>query len=643
MRKYFIPGSILMAGCSLFLLFYVTVFRHSFEDFTMEIFCHELSENTLNLHYTLTNPEAFGIREDIPSYGTFDKTAAERESSYLENCQKQLAHFLDKGLEGEELLTAEILDWWLAGQIEAEKFYYYQEPLGPTLGIQAQLPVLLAEFPFRSRKDIDTYLELLTALPAYFDEIAAFEREKSEQGLFMNDEILDQILEQCRSLFPIHETHFLVTTFQERLESCEFLNSDEKISYEAKNLRILNREVQNAYQSLCQNMETLRGTGTNQYGLSYMPDGSDYYQSLLRYSIGTELGMPEIQNLLENQMETDYETILHSLHENPGLLHMGEDTFSSEPPSEILANLQEQIEEDFPAPDTVFWQIKEVPESLAEFLSPAFYMTPAIDAEEQNTIYINPSYHPDRTELITTLAHEGYPGHLYQNSFENGESYDPIRNLIYIGGYTEGWGMYSEFYAYDFLGLSDTEADFLRAFTSLNYAVCASLDLSVHGEGWTEEDCISYLSSFGITDRDSIHALYLNILEEPSNYLKYYLGYLEICRLKESALALSSEFTVYDFHKWFLEMGPAPFSILNRHLKSLEISSQLLQCTDQNIHLLSLESVHDRLHHFPVEGCMFFIGGNPFFCQGEKYDSFVLRTADTGYVPFFYQIVDGGG
>lgn len=642
MRKYFIPGSILAAGCSLFLLFYATVFQHSFEEFTMEIFCHEIAGNTLNLHYTLTEPESFGIEESSPSFGSLNKAEADKEISYLKNCQEQLAHFLNSGLEGEKLLTAEILDWWLTGQIHSEKYYYYQEPLGPTLGIQAQLPVLLAEFPFRNQKDIDTYLELLTILPAYFEEIAAFEREKSERGLFMKDEILDKILAQCNSLFPINETHFLVTTFQERLADCDFLNSDQRISYEVRNLHLLKQYVQSAYENLCQSMEDLRGTGVNAYGLYHLPQGIDYYESLLHYSIGTDLDTAKIHKLLDAQMESDYETILYALHENIDLQNIGGDMPSKEQPSEILSKLQQQIAEDFPAPNAVSWQVKEVPDSLADFLSPAFYMTPAIDAEEQNTIYINPSYQPDRTELITTLAHEGYPGHLYQNSFENKASYDPVRNLIYIGGYTEGWGMYSEFYAYDFLGLSDAEADFLRAFASLNYAVCASLDLSVHGEGWTEEDCVSYLSAFGITDREQIHELYLNILEEPSNYLKYYLGYLEICRLKESALALSSELTIYDFHKWFLETGPAPFSILNRRLDLLKISSQLLQSPDQNIHLLAFESLHDGLHHFLVEARMLLESSYPLFRQGQKDDSLVFRTADAGYISFFYQIVDRG-
>lgn len=629
MYRLFRVKGVLAAACTFFLSFSFSLSGYSFDRFAMELFRHEISGDTLNLHYTLAEPDAYKLKEGAPSFGSFDPAAREEERTYLERCQKKLAGYRKKKLSEDRRLTAEIMNWWFSGQLLADEYYYYQEPLGPTLGVQAQLPILLAEFPFREQKDIDIYLELLSELPEYFQEIAAFEKEKSDQGLFMRDEILDKVLSQCRAFFPVNESHFLVTTFQERLESCTFLSSDQKISYEAENLRDLNRYIQPAYEELCLALEKLRGTGSNACGLYHAPDGIGYYEYLLKYSVGTELGIAEIHRLLDSQMEEDYETILYAIHEGIRLLDAEEPDSGSESPQEILKRLQTQIQDDFPLTEGIAWQIKEVPESLSAYLSPAFYMTPAIDAPEQNVIYINPSREPDRTELITTLAHEGYPGHLYQNSFENTEGYAPVRNLFYIGGYTEGWGMYSEFYAYDLLGLSEQESSFLRAMSSLNYAICASLDLAVHAEGWTEDECRTYLASFGITDETQIHEIYLNILEEPSNYLKYYLGYLEICRLKESALALSPELTDLDFHTWFLEMGPAPFSILRESLDSqfLEVSSQLLQSPGQNVHLPALESVHDHLHHLPVESSMLFIGSEPLLRQRQKDYPLILGTA----------------
>lgn len=604
----------LIAAYSLLFTFQFPFTGYSFDRFTMEVFRHEIASSTLNLHYTLTDPKAYKIKEKEPSFGSFQQTLIDEELSYLETCQEKLARYQKGHLSDTQRLTADILDWWITGQLLAKDYYYYQEPLGPTLGIQAQLPVLLAEYPFRKKADIDTYLELLSVLPVYFEEIALFEKEKSEEGLFMNDEILDKILAQCESLFPMDQTHFLHTTFQERLEACDFLDEDQRIAYEAKNLKTLSHYVEPAYQTLCEVLNNLRGTGKNLYGLYHTPEGIEYYEYLLKYSIGTDLSMAKIHQMLEAQMENDYETLLYAIHQNNNLLDMEQDVEALSSPKEILENLQTQIEEDFPESSEVSWQIKEVPSSLAAYLSPAFYMTPAIDAPQQNIIYINPARKPDRTELITTLAHEGYPGHLYQNSFENTEDYPAVRNLFYIGGYTEGWGLYSEFYAYDFLGLSKEEGDFLRAATSLNYAVCASLDLSIHGEGWTEEDCLTYLAAFGITDQEKVHQLYLNILEEPSNYLKYYLGYLEICNLKESALTLSSDWTLYDFHTWFLKMGPAPFDILREQLGSLEVSSKLLESPKKDFHLFAFESVHNSLYHLFVKDRMFLVGGDTFLC-----------------------------
>lgn len=642
MHKKRLPGFILPVLIIL-ILFYLFFPRHSFGDFTMGIFRHELSANTLNLHYTLTDPESFGMEEPPVSLGNFSKDSLKDELQYLKDCQKKLEKYEKDGLSGSEKLTAKLLDWWLEGQLLMEDFYYYQEPLGPTLGIQAQLPVLLAEFPFRSEEDIHIYMELLAELPAYFSQLAEFEKEKSSQGLFMSDEILDKILEQCQSLLTVNNSHFLVTSFRERLNGCDFLDESQKTLYEIQNQNVLNTYFVPAYENLCGSLEKLRGTGTNAYGLYHLPGGIHYFEYLLKYSIGTDLTTAEIRRMLEDQMETDYETILYALQKGVNLLDTGDTTQENPLPSYILFDLQKQIQKDFPATEDVTFQVKEVPDSLSAFLSPAFYMTPPIDAAQQNTIYINPSRSMDRTELITTLAHEGYPGHLYQNSFENKESYDPVRNLFYVGGYTEGWGLYSEFYAYDFLGLNALEAEALRALSSLNYALCAMLDLSIHGDGWTESECTRYLNSFGITDAAQIHELYLNILEEPSNYLKYYLGYLEICKLKESVLALSPDYSICDFHEWFLKTGPAPFFILEQHLEVLKISAELLQRPDENVHLLALEPFHNGPNHAPVEIRMLFVGGPSLVRQGEQNDPLVLCAADTGDVPFLYQVVNGGG
>ena len=613
----------------------------SFSTFTSRLFRQELAQDTITLHYTLSDPDAYGFKNVSATLGDFTYAGFQEQIQYLKDQQESLQNFLENDLDEQDALTAELLDWWLTGQIEMEDFYYFQEPLGPTLGVQAQLPVLLAEFTFREESDIDLYFDLLKQLPDYFSQIIDFEREKASRGMFLNSESLDQILAQCNAMLTVDENHFLVTSFSDRLRDCPFVSDSHRTAYEVRNRQIINDYVVPAYESLITALGQLRSSQNQTLGLYHTPGGLSYFEHLLKYTVGTDLTISQICRLLDDQMETDYETVYAAIEEGIDLLEhdavttTDSDTTNSDSsgdttsartsvdasdnatsaqtasdasdPLYILLDLQKQIQEDFPTPPDTNFQVKTVPDSLAPYLSPAFYLTPPVDAAQENTIYINPTQNTDATTLLTTLAHEGYPGHLYQHTFERQDSYDPVRNLIYVGGYTEGWGLYSEFYAYEFLDMNKTKADALRALSSLNYAICASLDLSVHGMGWNEAQCVNYLASFGITDTTQIHKLYLQLLEEPGNYLKYYLGYLEICKLKESALALSSNWSLYDFHNWFLTTGPAPFSILNERLESLEVSPKLLKSAGKDFHLLTVQSSHDGRNHFLMKRRMLLV------------------------------------
>ena len=540
-----------------------------FDSFTMEIFRQQLSGNTLNLHYTLADPAAFDIMQEKVSLGTLPNTPDPESLAVLQNLQIRLQAFSENGLTPKEQRTADLLSWWLTGQAALYDYYYLQEPLGPTLGIQAQLPILLSEYVFRNEQDVQNYLELLEQLPAYFSEIADFEQRKADAGLLMNAESLQKVINQCREFSSDAQTHFLTASFQKRISECNFLSSDEQITCEIRHQKLLHQAVFPAYTQLAADLDTMLPLAPSEpLGLAHIHNGTSYFQWLLTYQIGSDRTISEIRTLLEDQIATDYETILQAVQNGIDLLHpVSEQLLTDTDPETILHQLALECTPDFPDAPAISWQIKTVPDSLASTLSPAFFLTPPLDIPEENIIYINPSYEPDEKELVTTLAHEGYPGHLYQNTFES--SLPPIRSLFYIGGYTEGWGLYSELYAYDFLGYSTETASALRALSSLNYAICSVLDLEVHTSGWAEEDCSEYLQSFGITDAEQTHSLYLTILEEPANYLKYYLGYLEICKLKESAFALSPDLSLMEFHRWFLEEGPTPFSLLQKDLPDL--------------------------------------------------------------------------
>lgn len=86
-------------------------------------------------------------------------------------------------------------------------------------------------------------------------------------------------------------------------------------------------------------------------------------------------------------------------------------------PDEILETLKGQISKDFPALPKCSYKVKYVPKALEGSLSPAFYLVPPLDRYQDNVIYINGGTRFQNEDLFPTLAHEGYPGHLYQNVY----------------------------------------------------------------------------------------------------------------------------------------------------------------------------------------------------------------------------------
>ena len=236
-------------------------------------------------------------------------------------------------------------------------------------------------------------------------------------------------------------------------------------------------------------------------------------------------------------------------------------------PASILAELKGRLKSNFPDPPKVSTQIKYVQKSMEDYLSPAFYMIPAIDNSSENVIYINQGHLPDDLSLFTTLAHEGYPGHLYQTTYYAGTDPDPIRNLLNFGGYTEGWATYTEMMSYYYAPLSKEQATLMQKNNSVILGLYALADMGIHYEGWTLLETISFFRSYGITDTDSIETIYELIIADPANYLKYYIGYVEFLELKKDALKeWGDDFSQKRFHTAVLDIGPAPFELIHNHI-----------------------------------------------------------------------------
>lgn len=544
-----------------------------FENYTDQLFRQELSENTLSLHYTLKNPTTYNIVNPSVSLGAY-QTDSSNLSASLEN-SLSLLHSYDKTkLSKRNQATYEILENHLSYSLKSSQYLLYEEPLASLTGAQAQLPILLSEYQFYTKQDVDTYLALLAETPEYFASILDFEEEKAKHGLFMSKPQADAIIDECETFINLQNNNFLYSSFEQRLQTLN-LPKKEKDAYVEKNVDSIKQYVYPAYEQLMQGLHELKNSGTNSGGLCHLPEGDKYYELLTAIETGSSRSIPELQELTKKHIAEDLASIQKTLSslstETPS---PSSDLFKSQGvvledsnPASILSSLRGNLSGHFPAPPNVNVQIKYVSQEMQNFLSPAFYLIPALDNTEENIIYINNGHISDDLSLYTTLAHEGYPGHLYQTTYFASKNPSPIRHLLDCGGYTEGWATYSEMLSYYFAPIKKTQATLMQKNSSILLGLYALADMGIHYDGWSLLDTTTFFRGYGITDTKAIEEIYQLILSDPANYLKYYIGYMEFLELKKEAMTLwGKEFTQERFHKAVLDMGPAPFDLIRKYI-----------------------------------------------------------------------------
>lgn len=538
-----------------------------FEAYLDELFQNDITCNTLNLHYTLEDPQSFGIEEYIPTLGDLSEETRKSTRSNLKESKKELNSFSYRSLSTREQLTFDILADYLDTQIALCDYELYQEILTPNNGIQSQLPILLAEYKFNCKQDVEDYLALLAQMDTYYSQILDFEEEKKEAGLFMSDERCLEVIAGCESFIEDPENHFLLTTFDQKIQSVPNLTEEEITMYTEENRTCLAKHVIPAYQMLISGLTAMLGSGQNEQGLYYFKDGRDYYELLVQSDTGCSDSVEEINDAISTMRDNDLRVCADLLAKDPEIFEecaAFDWNFAEE--TQMLNTLQTVMLDDFPAPVDTAFSISYVDESLQDSLAPAFYITAPIDNYLENTIYINSASDYSDIYYFTTLAHEGFPGHLYQTVMSYSYGLEPVRTILDYPGYIEGWATYVEMMSYYYAGLDEDIASMLQHNQSAILSLYATADIGIHYFGWDDETIYGFWSSYGITDAESIDEITGLIISDPGNYLKYYVGYLQFAELRDQMQeTYGNDFSLKSFHEALLRIGPAPFSIIEEH------------------------------------------------------------------------------
>ncbi len=552
----------------------------TFNDYTHELFLTIMGDDEFTSHFLFKNPQNYDLPEDgsislpTPSTSNFlSKFIINQLFSNLHNYDYNKLNF-------DQQLTYNILDNLLdkINDETEEMSYLSNNYLGSYLGYQAQLPLLLNEYAFYDMDDINNYFTLIDLVPETFESYVNFEIKKAEKGYGMPDFVISNVIDQCTEFINDVENHFLIKTFDERINNLDFLANNNIIKKELieKNYQKVTGPLKDGYQYIKDNLPKIYGKSTNNLGLYYYSIGKDYYSLLFKNETGYDIPIEEAITYIENKLQTSYNEIIDLVTNNHNLkTEIDKLSLMTETPEVQLNKFRQQIVGHFPTIDfypTI--NIKYIDKSMENHFSPAAYMNSPIDDFNSEYIYLNnSSINGDFNYLYHTLAHEGIPGHLYQNIYFKQQDTNILRKVLKSSGYVEGWATYVEMYSFNFC--NDNEklaAKYLKLNNEFAGALQCRLDMGIHYEGWDVNKVYDYLNSYleGYS-LENAKSILEQLVEIPTNSQIYFFTYFKIqdmyTRTKNS---LGNNFNEVEFHKLILDCGPIPLryveSIVNQYI-----------------------------------------------------------------------------
>lgn len=553
--------------------------QQEFEQYLDDYFKDVVTDDTLTYNYTIKDGADYGLEEPEVTLGDPGMTAEEieQDKEEFEGWVKKLDAIDRSCLTEDQKLTYDVLDEYFEVSAGIFDNVYLYEPFSPMRGLQANIATNFTDYRFDDKGDVERYIELLGQIPDYFAEYLDFEQEKSEKGYFMSDAVCDKVISQCKDFVADKENHFMVTTFNDNIDALDFLTDEEKAEYKEANKQAVVNSLLPAFENVAEVLSGLKGTGTNDGGICNYDGGKEYYEYLLKNFAGTAKSPEEVIDMLD----TELQKLMVSLYQyylgnqaayeyfaaNYDSIFAETDQMTA---SEMVDKMMETASEHYPDAGTINYKAEALDKNLETIMDDvlAYYMAPAIDDPDNNLIRVN-GLHTDG--MWTTLAHEGYPGHMLQNAYYMSTDPEPVRTLMNFLGYKEGWAMYAcydslYYYEYEEPEYGDTIAALYQLNDEMSYLMMGRVDLGINYEGWTLQDTANYLTKNGM-DGSAAQELYTTMVGDPAVYQSYSTGYYEMKELRDYAEEkMGDDFDLKTFNTIILETGPCQFDILKEQV-----------------------------------------------------------------------------
>lgn len=551
--------------------------NQNFEDYTYRLFQETAGADSLTLHATLSHPSAYGIEKDPLILADQSYESCKEGFQELKKSKEKLLSFEENSLSEEQIHTRNLLLASIERKLALEPYLLYQNPFSASFQT-GKLSQDFMLYRFDSKEDVEHYLALLPQISTVLENTLNFEAKRRQAGIYLTQSQLAKAVDSANYILKNSlENNLYVTEFNHKIDDMKELTRDEKDSYKEKNKEVLKKSLLPAYEKYAKALsqiptaESKSNTGEETVPLCDLPEGKSFYKALLQSNAGSDLDPQEAIELFENELEESQIVIQKLGEENPDLssaysLALPEITDCSQ----ALKELSYDTLIEYPEIQNINYSIKEMPDALSGSNSLAFYQIPVIDEDHTNVIYVN-SAQLQSLSLIPTLAHEAFPGHMYQKNYALSQKWNPIRYLVNNSGYDEGWGLYAQIYSYQFMKYmyqdKKTNQDLGELFARkdlVNISLLCLSDLYVNYEGYDLKKLCTYLKQHGIS-KEEASLVYETIQSSPCAYMAYGLGYLQIKKLlDETKERLGDQFDLKEFHQTVLDAGSCDFTVLKK-------------------------------------------------------------------------------
>ena len=551
--------------------------QKKFDEFMKQEFVESMEQSYPNTHIILENPKDYGVdtsKTKVQIDKELNETTMKENKELNEKSAKAFKEFDRDTLSDEQKETYDIYSYMLdyTTEMNDSKFDYMSMPLESMTGMHTQLPTLFSDWTLRNEQDVKDVITLMKSVRPYMDSILAYTKKQEEKGTLMLD--IKSVKEYCEKVVKEDVNSSVLTGLNESIDNLK-LGDDKTKQYKAELKKAFQEYFLPAYSDIIKTMKELDSSKNNTLGLSHMKNGKEYYELLFKQATGTDKSIEDIKKELNSMSRSSLLAVQSVISKNKNLYDEyvnGKIKTKYKDFESMLKDLDKDIKDDFPSVGTLNYRIRTIGEDLASGGVAAYFNIPALDGTTPKQIRVNmleDALNVQSLETFSTVAHEGIPGHMYQIAYAYKNVKDPWRNsMASFLGYTEGYATYTELYALKYLdGVSADAVKLQQNMVVYQDCLIALADIGIHYEGWTKEDLSNFLEENGLGVSD-VSDFYNQLQANPTAFLSYYVGYVQIANLKKDAQEeLKDKFNDRDFHEAILKSGAAPFHVVEENVK----------------------------------------------------------------------------